>query len=74
MESADFGTLVLVYVRPMSVTDPNSGEPLIDLRGVSRHYDIGGGSVKALDEVDLRVRAGEFVVILGASEAARRRS
>ena len=55
----------------MSVTDPNGGEPLIDLRGVSRHYDIGGGSVKALDEVDLRVRAGEFVVILGASGSGK---
>ncbi len=55
----------------MAVTDANSSEPLIDLRGVSRHYEIGGGTVKALDEVDLQVRAGEFVVILGASGSGK---
>ncbi|MEZ5075390.1 MAG: ABC transporter ATP-binding protein [Solirubrobacterales bacterium] len=52
-------------------TDPAGREPLIDLRGVSRHYAIGGGTVKALDEVDLRVDAGEFVVILGASGSGK---
>jgi putative ABC transport system ATP-binding protein len=55
----------------MAVTEPNGDEPLIDLRGVSRHYEIAGGTVKALDEVDLRVRAGEFVVILGASGSGK---
>src|SRR5690349_187707 len=49
----------------------NGGEPLIALRGVSRHYEIGGGTVKALDEVDLEVRPGEFVVILGASGSGK---
>jgi putative ABC transport system ATP-binding protein len=46
-------------------------EALIDLRGVSRHYEIGGGTVKALDKVDLRVGPGEFVVILGASGSGK---
>jgi putative ABC transport system ATP-binding protein len=45
--------------------------PLIELRGASRHYEIGGGVVKALDEADLRVDAGEFVVILGASGSGK---
>jgi len=55
----------------MAASDPNGAEPLIDLRGVSRHYEIGGGTVKALDEIDLRVHAGEFVVILGASGSGK---
>lgn len=45
--------------------------PLVELRGISRHYEIGGGTVKALDEVDLEVRAGEFIVILGASGSGK---
>jgi putative ABC transport system ATP-binding protein len=40
---------------------------LIEMRGVSRSYEIGGGTVTALDSVDLTVDAGEFVVILGPS-------
>ena len=54
----------------MDQPGPDS-EGLIDLRGVSRHYEIGGGTVKALDEVDLVVGAGEFVVILGASGSGK---
>ncbi len=51
--------------------DRDGSEPLIDLRGVSRHYEIGGRTVKALDEADLRVHPGEFVVILGASGSGK---
>jgi putative ABC transport system ATP-binding protein len=41
--------------------------PVVELQDVGRHYDIGGGTVKALDHVDLTVNSGEFVVILGPS-------
>jgi putative ABC transport system ATP-binding protein len=40
---------------------------MIELEGVGRAYETGGGTVHALADVDLRVEAGEFVVVLGPS-------
>ncbi len=39
-------------------------QPLIRLQGLSRHYHMGQHVVKALDEVDLEINAGEFVAIV----------
>lgn len=50
------------------VTDARA---LIELRGVSRRYEVGGGEVIALDHVDLAIEAGEFVVILGPSGSGK---
>jgi putative ABC transport system ATP-binding protein len=44
---------------------------LIELRGVSRVYQLDGLGVTALSEVDLTVRAGEFVVVLGPSGSGK---
>jgi len=40
---------------------------LIELRGASRRYEVGGNVVTALDAVDLDVEPGEFAVVLGPS-------
>lgn len=40
---------------------------VIELGQVSRRYRVGSSEVVALDEVDLAVDAGEFVVVLGPS-------
>ena len=40
---------------------------LLDLRGASKTYHGGGGSVRALDGVSLAVDAGEFVAVQGPS-------
>ena len=47
------------------------GQPVIDLRQVSRRYEVGGSVVTALDEVDLQIEPGEFVVILGPSGSGK---
>ena len=40
---------------------------MIELAGVGKTFGEGAGRVRALDGVDLRVAAGEFVVVLGPS-------
>jgi putative ABC transport system ATP-binding protein len=46
-------------------------EALIELRDVSKDYETGGGVVRALREVSLRVEVGEFVAIVGASGSGK---
>ena len=44
---------------------------LIDLVGVSRHYRVGSTTVVALQDVDLDIDSGEFVVVLGPSGSGK---
>lgn len=48
-----------------------TGEPLVELSGVARRYDMGEVTVTALEEVDLRIERGEFVVVLGPSGSGK---
>jgi putative ABC transport system ATP-binding protein len=43
----------------------------IDLDDVCRHFAVGGGVVKALDQVNLHVDESAFVVVLGASGSGK---
>lgn len=43
------------------------GTPLIRLAGVSKHFAAAGDGVLALDGIDLELRAGEFVAVVGES-------
>ncbi|MBM3675861.1 MAG: ATP-binding cassette domain-containing protein [Actinobacteria bacterium] len=44
---------------------------VIELRGVSRRYEVGGGVVIALEDVDLEVEIGKFIVVLGPSGSGK---
>jgi putative ABC transport system ATP-binding protein len=46
-------------------------EPLIRLDGVSRVYGSGATEVRALDDVDLAIPAGQFVSLLGPSGSGK---
>ncbi|MDT7709972.1 MAG: sulfonate transport system ATP-binding protein [Pseudonocardiales bacterium] len=39
----------------------------VDLRGIGKTFGTGSGAVTALRDIDLQVRPGEFVCLLGAS-------
>jgi putative ABC transport system ATP-binding protein len=51
--------------------ETREAEELIVLRRVSKDYDSGGGVVRALREVDLTIKKGEFVAIIGASGSGK---
>jgi putative ABC transport system ATP-binding protein len=62
--------------QPLSASAPPdpraaSGAPCIELEGLSRHYHLGGETVRALDGVDLVVRYGEHVAVVGPSGSGK---
>jgi putative ABC transport system ATP-binding protein len=51
--------------------DAQHDTPLIQLRGISRIYGHGEAEVRALDGIDLDIREGEFVAIMGPSGSGK---
>jgi ABC-type lipoprotein export system ATPase subunit len=45
--------------------------PLMELRGVFKIYGRGESEVRALDGVDMRIDAGEFVAVMGPSGSGK---
>jgi putative ABC transport system ATP-binding protein len=65
-------------VQPQIDTAPTPAEvaqaaprPCVELDGVSRHYRLGGETVRALDELDLSIGYGEHVAIMGPSGSGK---
>jgi putative ABC transport system ATP-binding protein len=43
----------------------------VELRGVTKDYETAGGAFRALKTVDLQVRAGEFLAVVGRSGSGK---
>src|SRR5450631_1588661 len=50
---------------------PTGGEPIIQVRGLTKVYHVGDVEVNALRGVDLDVARGEFLAIVGASGSGK---
>jgi ABC-type glutathione transport system ATPase component len=48
-----------------------SGRQVLCVRGLSKQYDAGAGTVVALTDISFDVRAGEFFSVLGASGSGK---
>jgi len=48
-----------------------SSNSVIELKQLTRHYEVGGELVKALDGVDLEVRRGEYLSLVGPSGSGK---
>ncbi len=49
----------------------NTTQPLLELKNVSRRYEIGDTTIKALDGVSVSVQTGEFIAVMGPSGSGK---
>ncbi|AKI01143.1 ABC-type antimicrobial peptide transport system, ATPase component [Hoeflea sp. IMCC20628] len=56
---------------PTAATETSADMPLIRLRGITKIYGTGDAEVRALRGIDMDIRGGEFVAIMGPSGSGK---
>ena len=56
---------------PRRTSDGSTHEPLVVVKGVQKTYGQGSLAVRALTDVDVEVRKGEFVALMGPSGSGK---
>jgi putative ABC transport system ATP-binding protein len=51
--------------------DKKDDENVINLKGVAKHYQMGEETIKAVDGVDVTVKKGDFVAVMGPSGSGK---
>jgi len=49
----------------------SAGAPLIRLEGITKHYEMGGEIIAALDGIDLEVARNDYVAFIGSSGSGK---
>ena len=56
---------------PLADREPDQRSPVAELRRVDKVYGSGAGLVRALDQLDLTVRRGDYLAVMGASGSGK---
>lgn len=49
----------------------SEGAPLIRLQGITKYYEMGGETIKALDGIDLTIQRNEYIAFIGSSGSGK---
>jgi len=57
--------------QPTESQTPSSSTKLIELKGITKWYPVGGGRTYILNNIDLDVNEGEFISVMGPSGSGK---